>query len=97
MQRDKLMAMYEALDEGEDIAKIIVTRDILGALCELVGRKAENGIELKVDDDPTMEADFGEVVARHDAYWKRKEELLEEYVGLYEEQMEEQNEEQNEK
>jgi len=87
VQRDKLMAVYQALDERDDIAKVIVTRHILSALCDLVGRKTVNGVELKVDDDPTMEADFGDVVRMHDAYWRRKEDLLLEYVGLYEDQM----------
>jgi len=87
VQQDKLAAVYASLDERDDIAKIIVTQDILGALLDLVGRKTLNGVELKVDDDPTMEADFGEITKMHSEYWKRKEDLLAEYVVLYEDQM----------
>ena len=75
------------LDERDNIAKVVVTRAILGELCDLVGRKTVNGVELKVDDDPTMEANFGEVVRMHDAYWKSKEDILAEYVGLYKDKM----------
>lgn len=87
VQHDKLKAVYESLDEVEDIAKIIVTEEILGALLNLVGRKTLNGVELKVDDDPTIEAYFGKVAKKHNDYWKSKEALLTEYVGLYEDQM----------
>ena len=87
VQRDKLMAVYQALDERDNITKVIVMRDILGALCDLVGRKTISGVKLKVNDDPKMEANFGEVVRMHDVYWKRKEDLLAEYVGIYEDMM----------
>jgi len=87
VQQDKLMQVYDSLEDGEDIAKVIITHDILGGIMDLVGKKTLNGIELKVDDDPTIEADFPEVARMHHDYWKRKEDLLSEYVELYEGQM----------
>ena len=46
-----------------------------------------NGVNLKVEDDTTIKADFGEVVMIQDEYWKMKEDLLVEYIGQYEDQM----------
>ena len=81
------MIVYHVLEERDDITKVIATRGILGALCNIVGRKTVNRIDLKVDGDPIIEADFGEVVRIQYEYWKRKKDLLADYIGQYEDQI----------
>lgn len=79
IQRELLVKAYEKC--GED--SIVITRDVINSLLTLLARKTLNGMEMKLDDDPTFEIEFTEVARLHDLYWEKKKTELGMYINLY--------------
>jgi len=99
VQREKLIQVYSRggntnsihkMDsatpgnENEEDLDSIVTADNINAILDIVGRKTLNGMELKIDDDFTLDEHFPHLVRRHAEYWLRKEARLAKLVTSYE-------------
>lgn len=76
--------LYQAFQKADDDMSAMVTLDVINSLLELMGRKIENGIEMKIDDDLTFESQFSDVANMHAMYWDEKETELQKYINLYE-------------
>ncbi len=81
VQRAKL---FKAFQRAADDASVIVTIDVINSLLDLMGKKTTNGIEMKLDDDLTFEAEFTQVAQTHALYWDQREIVVGKYVRLYE-------------
>jgi DNA-directed RNA polymerase-3 subunit RPC5 len=79
IRRDILEKVYGQCDD----LSALVTIDVINALLAMLARQTKNGMEMKLDDDLTLEEQFTEVSRLHEVYWQKREDELEKYIQDY--------------
>lgn len=85
MQRDLVLQAFK-----EDYAHHM-TEEMLDSILQNLARKTINGMEMRLDDDLSMQLLFPNVVAIHQIYWEKKTKQHQHYFTKYEELFEKHN------